>query len=270
MTDPLAPLRALQGALCARDAASALRTDLRGFLSRQGLEGADLEAMVEAGPTRLLAYRTMVQGRLRRTIKAYIPRVAHLLGNRYAQEFCTYMEVRAPRTHYLRDVPAEFVAWARERWATMPDLPAYLGDLARYEILRDEVANAPGGGEPETGQALALDRPLRIDGSAQLQKFAYAVHEVAGTPIDQTPEPPARATTLLVYRNRKTHRVHFVDLTPRAGALMRRLLAGEPVQVALAGAASDTGGQLNDEFLAAMVHFLTDLSERGVVLGAEP
>ncbi len=211
----------------------------------------------------------MVQGRLHRTIKNFLPRVAHLLGSRFAGEFRLYMEVEAPRTPYLRDVPVEFVAWAAPRWRENPEIPAYIGDLARYEILRDHVANAPGGGEAETGIPLALDRPLRVDGSAQLQEFAYAVHEVAGSPIDQTPEPSSRHTWLLVYRNRTTHRVHFIDLTPRAAALIRRLQAQEAVQNALAGAAADVGGQLDDEFLAAMVHFLTDLGERGVLLGAD-
>ncbi|MGB1015385.1 MAG: putative DNA-binding domain-containing protein [Nannocystaceae bacterium] len=263
------PLRALHAALCARDAVEALNRDTRDFLYTHGLRGDDLEAMVAAGPKRLLAYRTMVQSRLRRTIAAYIPRVAHLLGPKFDAEFLTYMDNEAPRTPYLRDVPAEFVAWAVPRWRADPQLEGFIPELARYELLHDDVANTPGGGEPETGTPLALDRPLRVDGSVRLEQFAYAVHTVAGTAIDQTPTLEARTTYLLIYRNRDNHRVRFIDLTDRAFSFVGHLLQGTPVQVALAEAARDVGVALDDNFLAAMVHLLTDLTERGVLLGAE-
>jgi len=264
-----APLRALNAALCADDAVEALNRDTRDFLYTHGLRGDDLEAMAAAGPTRLLAYRTMVQGRLRRTIAAYIPRVAHILGKKFDAEFRTYMDDRGPRTPYLRDVPAEFVAWAVPRWQADPKIDSMIPELARYELLKDDIANTPGGGEPETGAPLALEHPLRVDGSVRLEHFAYAVHTVAGTPIDQTPALEQRRTHLLVYRSRDNHRVRFIDLTQRASAFVGHILGGMPVQAALAAAARDVGSPLNDTFLAAMVHLLTDLSERGVLLGAE-
>lgn len=262
--DP-APLRALAAAICELDAPARIAADLPGFLAAHGVRGADLEDLARRGE-RLLMYRAMVQSRLRGLVADYLPRVAELLGkDRLRADMAAFMAERAPRSPYFRDVTGEFVAWAAPRWAADPTLPAYLADLARHEWLDGEVGHCAGGGEPETDVPLALDRPVVLDGSTRVTAYDFAVQRLG----DEVTEPPAReATNLLAYRDRDTHRVRFLELTPRASATCRRLLAGEALQSALQGACDDVGEAMSDEFLAAMAGFLTDLGERKVLLGA--
>jgi hypothetical protein len=87
--------------------------------------------------------------------------------------------------------------------------------------------------------------------------------------VHRSDEPPAHeATAILAYRDRESLRVRLLELTPRAAAVCARLLAGETLQAALAGACEELGEALGDEFLAAMASFFADLGERGVLLGA--
>ncbi|MCA9688137.1 MAG: hypothetical protein R3A51_13150 [Nannocystaceae bacterium] len=268
--DPGAPLTAFAAILTQRSAPTRAREDLAGLIDgAAALDEADRAAMLAASVDRYLAYRTMVHGRLRRTIREWIPRTIRRVGDRYPRDFAAFMEDPGPRTPYLRCVPGEFVAWALPRWRDDPALPPYLEDLARYELTDEDLRNEPCGGEAPTGLPLALDRPLRIDGAVRLQRHAYAVHLLPRA-VDDASAPEARDTHLLVYRDRSSHQVRYLELTPRAAAVITRLLAGEGVQAALVGAAAELEVALDDEFLAAMVHFFADLSEREVLLGAEP
>ena len=58
------------------------------------------------------------------------------------------------------------------------------------------------------------------------------------------------------------------ELTPRAAAIVERLLDGVTVVQALQEGAAAAGVALDDDLLAGMTHLFADLSERGVILGA--
>ena len=62
--------------------------------------------------------------------------------------FDAFLDQVGPRTHYLRDVPGEFLAWALPRWAARAALPAWIGDLARHELVEFQLAAAPEVPEP--------------------------------------------------------------------------------------------------------------------------
>ncbi|MCB9566995.1 MAG: putative DNA-binding domain-containing protein [Myxococcales bacterium] len=151
---------AFTAALREVDASAAISRDLAAFYAAHGLEGATLTAMVERGASRLKMYRAMVQGRLRRVIREFIPRTAARLGRpRYDADFAAFFAEAGSHSVVLRDVPVELVTWAAPRWRADPEIPDYLVDLARHELVAAEVRNAPGGREPPTGEALALGRP---------------------------------------------------------------------------------------------------------------
>lgn len=262
------PVRALNELIRRQAAPEAMREDLQQWLTAQGVEGPDLDAMLEVGAERLLVYRRLVHNRMRATMREFIPRTADRLGKPiYNAYIDRYMDEVAPISAYLRDVPAEFVAWAVPKLRADPDAPDYLADLARHELLQIDVRNDPRGGEAPTGNAVALDRPLRFDGAVRRIDYDYAVHELP-RPVEDRTEPKQAPTALLVYRD-DTNKPRYLDLIPLAAALLDRLLEGVALEPAIRAACEQLGESLDDDKLAQAAMLLADLAERGVMLGAE-
>lgn len=265
-----APTRALAALIRGQDAPAAARADLEAWLRAQGVEGADLESMLAVGAPRMLVYRQLVHNGIRNTTVEFLARTVARMGMaRFRVDFEAFLDARAPHSPYLRDVPSELVEWVAPRWAADPELPSWTVDLARHELLDYEVRNDPRGGEAPTGLPLALDRPLRFDGTTRLVGYAHAVHRLPARKDDRT-EPDAEPTRLLVYRDAE-HKPRYLSLSPFADALLRALvLDRQAVQPALLAAAAATGQPLGDEQLASAAELLADLATRGVCLGAEP
>lgn len=254
-------IRAFVAAVCETDAPTRIREDMGSFLDRHGVAALDRSALI-AQAERLLAYRGMVHRRLREVIGEFLPRTCEMLGaRRFRAEFAAFMAARAPRSVYFREVPGEFLAWGSARWGEDPTLPPFLVDVARHELIDAEIGNTLGGGEVPSGQSLALDRPVQFDGSARLVRYSFAVH--------RDEDPPAQVpTAILGYRDRASHAVRLLELSPRAAAVCDRLLDGEILQAAIQGGCAAAAERLDDELLADMASLLTDLCERGVILGA--
>ncbi|HFE45941.1 MAG TPA: hypothetical protein ENJ18_10705 [Nannocystis exedens] len=258
----------LATAIRKRGIAGSIQNDLAGFYASQGLQGAALESMIERGSNHLQMYRTMVQGRLRRVIREFIPRTVARLGKqRYAIDFADFFAQAGSHSVILRDVPGEFISFCRQRWLDNPEIADYLVDLATHEFLSSVVRNAMGGREAPTGQALALDKPLLFDGSSRLRRYNYAVHLLPRN-IDDRSEPEALPCSVLAYRDRDNYRVRYISLTGRATEVIERLLAGATVLTALQEGAAAASEDLDDDFLAGMTQVFADLSERNVILGA--
>lgn len=261
-----AALAAFAAVLREPDAPARVRADIRGFLAERGLSDGDLESMAGVDRERLLAYRDMVRGRLRRAIREWVPELVECLGKRrFLADFDRFMSEEAPRSRYLREVPGEFVVWGAPRWAADDTLPGFVPELARFALLKEDLRVLDAGGEPLTGVPMALDMGMRVEGTARVVHYRHAVHALGEDKI-----PEARDTWLLLYRDRKTHRVRIRALTQRAASVMHRLMAGMGVQESLTGACEDAGQALDDAFLQDMVLLLADLTEREVLLGAVP
>lgn len=267
--DVPAAMTALAAAIRRVDAADAVTADAAGFLASFGVADDDAAALLAKGGRRFLIYRRLVHNRLRAAAKEFIPRAAARRGNEaFVADFAAFMEAHASRSPYLRDVPGEFVAWVLPRWAADPDLPRFLGDLARHELLEGEVRNDPGGGEPATGKAVDLEAPLRFDGSCRLMHYDWAVHKLPYATEDRS-EPLEASTHLLVYRDADA-KVRYLELTPWAAAVLDALLeARSPVKHGLLSAAARLGEPLDDDKLAKAAMLFADLAERSVLLGAE-
>ena len=252
-----------------RSAAETSRKDLRGFAAEHGIEGEDLDAIEAVGAERFLVYRSLVHNRMRNAIRDFISRAVSRLGKKRLQaDFAAWMEEFAAHSPYLRDVPAEFVAWAAPRWADDEDVPDYLIDLARHELLEYDILNDHRGGEAPTGLPLALDKPLRFDGAARLMSYAYAVHTMPQDTQDRS-LPEQVSTRLLVYRDADS-KVRYLELTPLAHAVLEQLIEhAQPVAEGLRKACDALGEPLDDDRLATSATLLADLAERGVLLGAE-
>jgi uncharacterized protein len=242
------------------------REDLARWLRERGVPDDDVAALVEVGAERLLVYRDLVHNRMRNATRSFIRRAARRRGADFRRDFEAFLDERASHSPYLRDVPAEFVAWVEPRWRADPTVPAWLHELARHELLDTSLRDEPRGGEPATDLPLMLDRPVRLDGTTRLCRYGFAVHRIG---IDGEDEPRLEDTELLAYRDRQSHRVRYLQLVPFATAAIAHLLRGEALAEALRGTAADLGEALDDDKLAAAAELLADLAERGVVLGAE-
>jgi hypothetical protein len=242
--------------------------DLRGFLEARGVAEDDIVAILEA-PPRLAVYRSLVRNGLARVIARMLPRTRARMNAACAGRFDTdvarFLEDAAPRTHYLRDVPRELFAWAEPRWRSSAEVPAYLPDLAAHELAAFAVAAAedPGEGAASVGE-VALDRPVVLAGSARLATYAWAVHALDDD-VDATGLPARRDVNLLGYRDAE-HVVRWLALTPLAGAIVGRLLAGETLGAAIAGACAAFATAPADVG-ADVAKLLADLGERGVLRG---
>jgi hypothetical protein len=250
------------------DAGEAIAGDLRGWLEERGVAAEDVEAIL-AAPRRLGVYRSLVRNGLSVVVLRMLPRTRARMNaaceGRFDRDVAAFVAEVGPRTHYLRDVPAELVAWAEPRWRADPQVPAYLADLAVHELTHFAVAAAaPASAAPELAE-VALDRPLAFVESTRLSSHAWAVHEL---PADEEAlEPPARREVhLLAYRDAE-HVVRWLEVTPLAAAILARLVTGEPLGEAVERACAEAA-TAPAAVMADIARLLADLGTRGVLLGA--
>ena len=260
--------RAIADACLQAGAGEALAGDLRAFLEQRGVAAEDVEAIV-AAPARLAVYRSLVRNGLASVVVRMLPRTRARLNaamqDRFDADLGVFLDEVAPRTHYLRDVPAEFFAWAAPRWRGDTVVPEYLVDLAAHELAQFAVGAAASSRAPERPAEVALDRPLAFAESMRLVAYAWAVHELPADE-DATGAPPRRDAQLLAYRD-AAHVVRWLELTPLAAAVLRHLAAGEALGDAVEHACA-THGVAPAGALADIARLLADLGERGVLLGA--
>lgn len=216
--------------------------------------------------TRQGAYRRLVRNTLDAVIADFLPRTAARLGRRFDQDVALFYAQRGPRTHYLRDVPVELVEHLEARWRGDPQVPAYLHDLARHELLGFQVAAARDDRPPPGLGDLALDKIAVLDRGVAVVRYRYAVHQLPADVDDRT-FPKKRATTLLAYRD-QSHDPRYLDLSPSAAAIIEGLLAGKTLEAALRDAARETSVPFDDAFLVGSAELLADLGDRGVIRGA--
>ena len=235
------------------------------WLARHRVEGPDARALTRDFP-RLLVYRKLVRGTLREALRATIPRTLARLGERFEAWFAEFLAVSPPVTRYLRDLTPQFLRFALERWASDPDVPAYLADLARHEALQVEVASLLARPKGHIQAELSLDRGVEFIDAVRLVHYEWAVHRL---PEDETSRvlPEHSAVSLLVYRSPE-HDVRYLELGPFALSLLVNLLTERlSLQEALVRAAERAGVPLDDHLLTRAAKLLANLAERGALLG---
>ena len=260
--------RAIADACLGAESGELARTDLRAFLASHGVAAEDAEALL-AAPARLGVYRTLIRNGLGAVVLRMLPRArVHLhtaLPGRFEADLAAFAQEPGPRTHYLRDVPGEFFAWAAPRWRADASVPSYLVDLAAFELAQFAIASSPSSRAPESPAELSLDHPLAFTDSMRLLRSAWAVHELPEAD-DATSAPAARDVTLLGYRD-AGDTVRWLELTPLAGDVVTRLASGAALGVAIEQACV-AHGVTPAAVLTDVAKLLADLGERGVLLGA--
>lgn len=246
----------------------ALPEDPAGWLGRHGVVPPDDEAMARVGAARLLVYRRLVRSGLSSVVRAFLPRTVARLGEEgLSRAFDAWLQQAPPRSRYLRDIPAELVAWAETAWPADPGVDDAIVDVARLEILEAEVdaAEDPPIVAGIVGE-LRLDRPVVFGRAVRIGEFAHAVHALPDADDDDARLPVREPTTLLLYRDDR-HRVRTLTLSPLARAVLRRLLEGQAVARAIGEGAAEVGETVDDALLARLSALLADLAERGVLRG---
>lgn len=238
------------------------------WLERNGVTGADAEALRATDPERLLTYRRLVQFNLRGTMELAFPRGMARLGGVFDEYFARFVSERGSHSHYLRDVSYEFLDWSAAAMAADSRIASYLPDLMRHEALRVEIGALPTGSVRELG-ALDLERGVHFIEAARVVRYHYAVHELPDD-VDDRSEPRREPTALFVYRSPE-HVVRYLALSPLAAAILEGL-HGErrTLREAVTGACMGLGCELGEEVLLGVARLLADLAERGALQGSVP
>jgi uncharacterized protein len=237
--------------------------------ARFGISRGDLAALA-ATPERLGLYRRLVRTNLLNVAGRMMPRTRARLNDvaegAFDTSFDAFLAERAPATHYLRDVPAEFLEWVALRWAADPALPSYATDLARQELVHFQIASAPPLATPPALAELAIDRRLVFAPARRKVRYGHAVHFLPDD-IDDRTAPEKREVSLLIYRDAENI-TRTLELSPLAAQIADRLLGGETLGDALSKACAEEKIPLTPEILASTAHMLADWGERGLLLGA--
>jgi hypothetical protein len=251
-----------------KDADLAFDGDLAGFLAAHGVAKEDAEALL-AAPRRLGLYRRLVRHNVTSVIQTMLEHTRARLEARVPGELdravSAFLDEVGPRTPHMRDVPAEFLAFAAPRWRADARLPPWLADYAELELVDFTIGVAPRPLPPPPLAEVGVDRPLVFADPKRLIHLAWAVNEVPRD--DLNAEPAERAVSILVYRDAE-HRSRFLELTPLAAAILERLFAGDALGAAMVEACEAKAHPLDDAVLAGAARLLADLGERGVLLGA--
>jgi hypothetical protein len=240
------------------------REELAASCAEHGL-GADDRAALEASFERLLVYRELVRGNLYEAVQLSIPRSMARLGTVFDEYFARFLNERAPRTHYLRDVTTELLEFCLPLWRNDARVPTYLGELALHESLHIEVSALTALPRGHVAAPLALDQGVELGAALRLVNYRHAVHELPEAESDRS-QPAERPVSLLVYRSPE-HEVRYLELTPLAHGIVSRLLSGDTLAQALQGAAAEAETTLTEAVLSGAARLLADLAERGVVWG---
>jgi hypothetical protein len=233
------------------------------FLARHAFEAED-RAALRADFERLRVYRELVRGTLRDALKLALPRTMARLGAMFDAYFDRFLAERGPRTHYLRDVTSELLAFCAPLWPHDARVPAWALDLARHEALEIVVASEREPVVPHELGALELERGLEFVKAARVARYAFAVHRLPSDEGDRTP-PEQAPTALFVYRDPE-HDVRYLELSPLAALLLERLLGRATLRDAFLTACADAGTEPSTA-LEGTARLLADLAARGALLG---
>jgi hypothetical protein len=225
------------------------------------------------GPTsRWQAYRRMVRARFYQVVDHGFERLIGAIGaDRFHRLVDRFLAEQPPRSPYLRDVPGEFLRFVENRRDVLGELAPYALDLMRYEWAELDAAYSHEEVRPDEVTELDMERPAVLSPAHRLLDLEYRVHTMGtdGSGAPTAPDPIA----LLLYRDRRTHEVETLELTPVAAMMLAAIEAREggafrPLVQVVRDAAERHGAAVDVAFVDALSALLADLTERGVLLGS--
>jgi hypothetical protein len=250
---------------CADDARA---DDARALLVAASVDDADALAILDRNP-RFWLYRELVRNNMRGVVRDLAPRAAALFEARAPgvldESIDAFLRAEGVRSHYFRDVPYEWLAWAAPRLREDARAPRIALDLAAWELFWFRVKIAERALRPETLHDVAPDRALVFESPALLARFEHRIHTFEDGDADPSPAP----THLLGYRD-KDGEPKLLELTPLAAAVVKELQSGTPLARAIPAAWAAENVAVMEGVLADVAKLLADLAENEIILGARP
>lgn len=171
-------------------------------------------------------------------------------------------------TPYFLEISQEFLQYLHNKHTPHSGDPPFLLELAHYEWV--ELALSVSSDEPDfsnidTNAELLQGRPC-ISPLAWLLSYQWPVHQIS--PAYRPTTPPAEATHIIVYRDRKD-RVRFVITNPVTARLIQ-LLQTEPnltSLTALQRISTELCHPNPDIVINGGKQTLEELKEKGIILG---
>jgi hypothetical protein len=244
---------------------------LRDVLLAKDPAPSDFLALGDGEAPRWQAYRRMVRSRFYTTIDHAFERFIGIIGvDRFHRRVDRFLAEDPPRSPYLRDLPGEFLKFVERRPDALADseeLPPYTLDLLRYEWAELDVAYSYEEVRSDDVVDLDMEKIAVLSPSHRMLDLEYPVHRM-GT--DGTGGPTERAPlTLCLYRDRATHEVETLELTPVAASMLSGMRDRTgPLSGVVRDAAAAHGVTIDLAFIEALSTLLADLTERGVILGS--
>ncbi len=214
-------------------------------------------------PERLVIYRQLTRATYRKAIVGAMPRAVARMGATFDTLFSEFLAERATSSRFLRDITWDFLDDAPHR-SEARTLPSYIWELGTLEAVRIVIAAARDPKEPSDLE-LDLNRGLLFAEASHLLRFGHAVHRLPLDEEDRTP-PEEVPTQILVYRSPE-NQVRYLDLSPLAAQIVEELTSGNALGRAVQEACNKMGQPLTDSILKGTAELLSDLAERGVLLG---
>lgn len=220
----------------------------------------DRNALQSLPPSRFFLYRTLVRQGLLDAARTQMPEAAAVRGEAFSDDLHKFVERGLPPSAFLRDVPRMFIDFIAPAWQRDAEVPAFLCDLARYELVGFEVAAKPDA-TSSAYQDLEVEQPVALLPAVSIERYQHSVQEVKSPVV-----PLQRPTQLLCYRD-SDDELRWLSLSEVAANLVERLLGGQALGSAIQQAFVDAGAALSTEGLSETSAFLADLAKRGVLLG---
>ncbi len=248
-----------------------LAVDPHAVLAELGLDQAARDQLLAHGVNRLIAYNTMVHSRLLRTLREFSPRACSLVRDRLPGLVHDWIAECGPSSLYLREVPGEFLVWARPRWAeaiATGEQPAWLIELFEHELEQRALVRDPRASGQPSPHEVGLERGMLGNPTVRLLHREFAVHRLPAT-LDPAALPSLeRGTLVLAAWRDRNDKARFAPLRARHAALLERLLAGASLRDALFGACAALGETLDDTILGDAAVTLAQWCDDHVLLGA--
>ena len=224
-----------------------------------------------AHPERWKVYRRMVRSRFADSIEHGFERLRAAVGaDRFREIVWRFLAEAPPHSHYLRDVPGEFLRFFEKNCAALTRayvLPAHALDLARYEWAELETAYSFEETSAVDVGPLDMHRTAVLSPAHRLIDLAYPVHRMGTAGHDETMQ--AAPFSLCLYRDAKTHEVAVLELTPVTAAMLSFMeLRTSTLTEVVRSAAEAVGVTVDVAFVEALSTLLADLIDRGVLLGS--
>lgn len=223
-------------------------------------------ARLGADRERWLLYRRMARSRLAKMLATALPRTAAALGeDAFGAWTDRWLDEAPPRTRYIREIVPEMVGWASPRLREDPSLPAWLADLAIFELAIWEVAWTEAA-EPEVVD-LDFERVPALDPTLRLLDLGHPVHRKGAEGAGGFPE---QRETVAVWRNREDFSARWRVAGALEVALIRSFDRGCTITAACHEVSRELDVPLDETFVARLTDVLAALVERGIVRGSRP